>query len=597
MPAFSDAVRDGPDAADSADDARAVRAQALRLSALVALLYGAFGLAWIVASDALVLAVSRDVQWLALAQRYKGISYILVTAALLMGGMYRIGLYLVESRERLAERDLRIQDLFEHHPTPMWVYDRTSLAVLAVNDAAVAQYGYTRPEFLGMTLRELRPPEEVPRLEREQAARTPAGYGDAGIWRHLTKSGEVLHVHITVHAIDYRDRGADLVLARNVTGEVASADALRRQEALFRQLHDSVDDTLWLATPDGRRMLYVSPSFERIYGRPADELLADPALWLKVVAVEDRERVVHANKGLASSTQVELEYRILRPDGGVRWVLDRRRQIRDAEGHVVMVGGILQDVTARRRASEALRESNALLEERVAARTGELAVANAGLEWFARAAAHDLKSPLRGIAGLAALVKRRCEGAGDRESVRLLDYVDKSADAMTRLIDDIMALSRSGVVELRRENVDVSAVSAEVFDELHTLYPERHVEVHVAPDLSASADPGLVRSLLQNLIGNAWKYSGKQPHARIDVNGAVDAAGDFVFAVQDNGIGFSQALAEQLFEPFRRLHGDAEFEGTGLGLATCKRIVERHGGRIWATSEPGVGTTFSFTLA
>ena len=236
------------------------------------------------------------------------------------------------------------------------------------------------------------------------------------------------------------------------------------------------------------------------------------------------------------------------------------------------------------------------LEERVARRTSQLELANRELESFAYSVSHDLRAPLRAIDGFARAV---LEDHGERlppEGRAYLERVCHAAERMGRLIDDLLALSRVTRREMHRRPVDLSALARAVADELAVDEPGREVEVRIAPGLTAEADPGLVRLLLENLLRNAWKYTRPRERARVEFGAERGAAGETVFYVRDNGVGFDPRHAGRLFQPFQRLHRDEEFEGTGIGLATAFRVVRRHGGRIWAEAEPGRGAVFRFTL-
>jgi light-regulated signal transduction histidine kinase (bacteriophytochrome) len=235
------------------------------------------------------------------------------------------------------------------------------------------------------------------------------------------------------------------------------------------------------------------------------------------------------------------------------------------------------------------------LERRVRRRTAELEAANEELEAFSRSVAHDLRSPLRSIDGFA---RALAADYGDRLDADGLDYLARirgAAQHMGRLIDDLLGLARVARGDLRRVRIDVSALARRVLARLREPEPERVVDVVVADGLVADADPPLLEVVLTNLLANAWKFTGKTAAARIEV-GALAGATPPVFFVRDNGAGFDPAHTAKLFGTFERLHTASDFEGIGIGLATVKRIVQRHGGRAWAEGEVGQGATFYFTI-
>jgi light-regulated signal transduction histidine kinase (bacteriophytochrome) len=208
---------------------------------------------------------------------------------------------------------------------------------------------------------------------------------------------------------------------------------------------------------------------------------------------------------------------------------------------------------------------------------------------------HDLRAPLRAIDGFSQALLEDYGERMDETARGHLQRVRLASQRMGHLIDDILDLSRTSRAELRRQRVSLSALAAQVAAQLRASQPERAVDVVVEPGLEADADASLSRVLLENLLGNAWKYTSKKPKARIEFGGTTRDQG-FVFFVRDDGDGFDMAYAHKLFGAFQRLHGVEEFEGTGIGLATVRRIVERHGGKVWGEGQPGAGAIFYFSL-
>jgi DNA-binding response OmpR family regulator len=226
----------------------------------------------------------------------------------------------------------------------------------------------------------------------------------------------------------------------------------------------------------------------------------------------------------------------------------------------------------------------------------ELERKNRELEAFSYSVSHDLRAPLRSIDGFSqVLLEDQCDRL-DANGQRHLQQVRKSAQRMSELIDDLLELSRVGRAELHRADVDLSALACEVASELQRREPERALELVIQPELRADADARLLRIVFENLLGNAWKFTRKVSLARIEV-GRADVSPEAPFFVRDNGAGFAMSYADKLFRPFQRLHVESEFPGTGIGLATIQRIIDRHGGRAWAEGEVGRGAVFYFTLS
>ncbi|MBF0310278.1 MAG: hypothetical protein HQL56_12195 [Magnetococcales bacterium] len=254
-----------------------------------------------------------------------------------------------------------------------------------------------------------------------------------------------------------------------------------------------------------------------------------------------------------------------------------------------------QLLEGHRRLENELRLSNQNLEQRVASRSSDLLDANRELEAFIYAVSHDLRAPLRAIDGFSAALLEDCADRLDEGSLENLRTVRESSQEMGRLIEGLLRLSRATRGELYHESVDLSALAEKVVAELRRQEPERRVACRIDPGLTACGDTRLLRTLLENLLGNAWKYTARKEEALIFFC-ATERNGERVFEVRDNGAGFDMAQAGKLFTPFHRLHPGADFPGTGIGLATVQRIVARHGGRIGAEAEAERGATFFFTL-
>ena len=246
-----------------------------------------------------------------------------------------------------------------------------------------------------------------------------------------------------------------------------------------------------------------------------------------------------------------------------------------------------------------IRNLNASLEDRVQQRTAELKLAIQELESFSYSVSHDLRTPLSAVDGFASLIEMSIDGLPDSQigkSRHFLQRIRAGVVQMGELIDALLSLAKLAREPLRSEPVDLSALAAEVLASLGERDPSRVLQAQIEPGLRATGDHRLLRQLMENLLGNAWKFSAGQPITHISFAAQTDADGDPVFCVKDNGAGFDMAHADKLFAPFQRMHSPSQFEGSGIGLATVRRIVSRHGGRIWAEAAVGEGARFSFTL-
>ena len=257
--------------------------------------------------------------------------------------------------------------------------------------------------------------------------------------------------------------------------------------------------------------------------------------------------------------------------------------------------GVVQDISVQKDAEDAIRALNQELEARVDERTIELETANRELMAFSYSVSHDLRAPLRAIDGYSSLLVEDYGAQLDAEAQTYLENIRLATQRMGDLILDLLKFSRLARIELKRRRVDMSALAADICEVLQEEQPERKVTWHIESDMSVHADKSLLQVVLENLLGNAWKFTSKVDHARIELGEKMEAQQP-VYYVKDNGAGFDMKYAGRIFEPFERLHAPYEFEGTGIGLATVKRILQRHGGEIWAQAAPDGGATFYFRL-
>jgi PAS domain S-box-containing protein len=374
-----------------------------------------------------------------------------------------------------------------------------------------------------------------------------------------------------------------------------------RLSAVLASIGDAVIATdvrglVTFANPVARDLTGWDP--EEAAGKPLEQVF-------RIVSEETREpvdspvaRVLRdgAVVGLANHTL------LIARDGSERAIADSAAPIRDEVGNIGGVVLAFRDVTEHRRWEAALRQSgvemlriNAELEGRVAQRTAQLEAANKELEAFSYSVAHDLRAPLRAIDGFSRILLEKYLDRLDDPGKDYLQRVVAAARRLEQLIGDLLNLSRLTRSEMRHATLDLSALAESVAAELRQREPQRRVEFVIAPAVVGDGDARLLRSVLDNLMENAWKFTVAREAARIEF-GAAESDGQTTYFVRDNGAGFDMAYVGNLFSPFQRLHDQSEFPGTGIGLATVQRIVQRHGGRVWAEGAVDRGATFYFTL-
>jgi PAS domain S-box-containing protein len=355
----------------------------------------------------------------------------------------------------------------------------------------------------------------------------------------------------------------------------------------FQAVAEIVTDAVISADSSGF-IIYINKGGERLFGWEAPQLAGRPLTVLLPERFHDSTR-----RGLIRYLTIEpaetfgnvVELIALHKDGHEFPVELSLARWDDYDPPGRFVTAIIRDITERRRRDEELRAINAQLE-----------VTNQELETFSYSVSHDLRAPIRAIDGFSAILEQDYADKLDARGRDCLHRVRTAAQRMYTLIDALLMLSRVTREEMRRDVIDLSALARSVATELQRTNIERKVDFVIAPGVIGFGDGSLVRVALENLLGNAWKFTSRQPKARVEF-GAVDKEGLTVYFVRDNGAGFDMSYVERLFGAFQRLHTHEEFPGTGIGLPTVQRIVRRHGGTVWAEGDVGHGATFWFTLA
>ena len=371
-----------------------------------------------------------------------------------------------------------------------------------------------------------------------------------------------------------------------------AADELRESEARYRMIVETAEEGI-LQVNAGGLIRFANARVAHMLGFALGDLLGS-ALMTVVCASHQQ----HAAGLLATApgSRSSCELLLTTSDGSTVWVIAAAGSIAALHGewleHVVM----LTDITGRKLAEEELVRLKTQLEARVAERTAELQTANADLEAFNDTVAHDLRTPLTGILGFANLMQADLHSAPLETHKRRLQFIEDSAQSMNEMIGGLLSLAKVARQDVAMEALDLSAMAHAVADRLMALQPQRQVEWLIDPGVQGFGDPVLMEILLQNLLQNSWKYSERKEHASIHFGLAPSLSREPVYVVRDNGIGFQMSMAKKLFTPFQRLPSAQGFAGTGIGLATVRRIIERHGGTVWAESQPDVGTAFFFTL-
>jgi PAS domain S-box-containing protein len=374
-------------------------------------------------------------------------------------------------------------------------------------------------------------------------------------------------------------------------------------ETKYRTLVEQIPAVVFLAYMDrGISEAYVSPQIENILGFTQEEWLNDPVRWYRQIHSDDKKRwSLEAASLFLAGEPLRSLYRVIARDGHVVWFQCEAKMVRRQDGRPWFIHGVGFDVTELKRAEGVIQQAKDELERRVEQRTTELRKvnedlgrSNAELEQFAYIASHDLQEPLRMIGGFTDLIAKRYRGQLDSNADEFMGYILDAAQRMQTLIQDLLSYSRVGTKAKPFEAVSLEVVLDRALQNLRLALQESEAAISRDSLPEVWGDPVQLVEVLQNLIGNAIKFRSERP-LKIHI-GARRKDSEWTISIQDNGIGLDPRHADRIFLMFQRLHTREEYPGTGIGLAICKKIVERHGGKIWLESTPDVGTTFFINL-
>jgi PAS domain S-box-containing protein len=376
----------------------------------------------------------------------------------------------------------------------------------------------------------------------------------------------------------YQAHARLLGLSETLAQEHAEIDRAREQ---LRTILDATTAIIYLKDAEGR-YLFVNLRFQRVFGLRREQVIGKTDAEVLPASIADALRKSDLEVLRAGTPQEQEE--AIPVDGSLHTYLSLKFPLLDAAAAPYAICCVATDITERKRADEALRRAKEAAE-----------AANSELESFSYSVAHDLRGPLRTIDGFSQALMEDCADQLDSQGKRYLQFIRSSSVQMAELIDDLLGLARLAQAELRHARVDLSALARNILERLQAIDKERRVNCLIHEGMTASGDAHLLGAVLENLLGNAWKFTGRRPIAEIEF-GVERQERPVRYFIRDNGAGFDMAYAHKLFGAFQRLHATSDFEGTGIGLATVQRIVRRHGGRIWAEAAVDRGATFYFTL-
>jgi len=376
-------------------------------------------------------------------------------------------------------------------------------------------------------------------------------------------------------------------VAQDITEHKQLEHALRESEERLRELVQQASDGIFIANIDGQ-YIDVNIAGCKLLGYTREEIIGKTILDL--IPPDETDRLLKSKEQLLKGRTHVAEWSLRRKDGTVLPVEVSAKILPDGRWQ-----GIVRDISERKAIEQQLRNYREQLEERVAQRTAALEASYREMETFSYSIAHDLRTPLRTITSFSQILEADAGPKLSETEREDLQRVINAGKYMSQLIDDILGLARISRAEFNEVEVDLSGMAISIFDNFRQIHPQRNVQVEIEPGIHCRGDAQLLRTVMENLLGNAWKYTGKLSAAHIQF-GLMNQDGKKVYFVRDNGVGFDMQYVHKLFTPFGRLHNYDDFEGAGIGLASAQSAIQRHNGKLWAESAPGEGATFYFTL-
>jgi PAS domain S-box-containing protein len=381
---------------------------------------------------------------------------------------------------------------------------------------------------------------------------------------------------------------------RDTTERKDSQDALKESEERFRGLAESTNDIVWEMDANGH-FTYVNGKVQELFGVDPRDSIGKPPTRFIVPKDKEKMEAFAADHLKNPRPFTNFENTHVGPNGHRIYLESNGAPFFDTDGNLKGYRGIARDATDRKMKEEEIRHLNEELEQRVKDRTRQYEIANRELEAFSYSVSHDLRSPLRSINGFSQALLDGYLDKLDEQGRDFLQRIIAASKRMSQLIDDLLQLSRVTRLDMIREKVNLSEMAESIAASLRETEPDRQVTFVIEPNILADGDPRLLQIVLENLLGNAWKFTSHHPKATIEFNKTLENNTP-VYFVKDDGAGFDMQYAGKLFSPFQRMHKTEEFSGTGVGLATVQRIIYRHGGKVWALGEVEKGATVSFTL-
>jgi len=503
--------------------------------------------------------------------------------------------------EALRESEVLFKKLFTEAPMGIALIDSLTGQIYEVNTKFAEIAGRTIEELAHIDWMSITHPDDIQK-DLDNMALLNAGriQGFEMEKRYLHHDGAAVWISMTIAPVNVENKAhpRHLCMIQDITRHKQLEKVLQDSEVAYRTVADFTFDWEYWQAPNGT-LRYISPSCELHSGYSREEFLHDTGLIERIIHPDDLNEF---SKHLRAAPGEELtphqhhiDFRITTKSGEERWIAHICQPAYDSEGNYLGQRASNRDITDRKHAEAVINQLQTELEQRVIERTAQLNLSYKEMESFAYSVSHDLRAPLRSIDGFSLALLEDYADKLDGQGKDYLRRVRSATQRMAQLIDDILKLSRITRCELTLETVNMSNIAVSIVDELRRTSPERTVESVITQGLTTQGDKRLMAVVLENLLGNAWKFTGRKASAHIEF-GSLKKDGKTAFFVRDDGAGFDEKYADKLFITFQRLHTEAEFSGTGIGLSLVQHIIQRHGGRVWAEGAVEQGATFWFTL-
>ena len=501
----------------------------------------------------------------------------------------------ITTRVQAEEREIRLGRILEDSLNEVYIFDADTLRFIQVNRGARDNLGYSMEELQEMTPLDLMPeytPASFALLNGPLLAGNKEKVRVTTV--HRRKDASLYAVDVHLQRSTFGSLPVFVAIILDITDRKQAEKALRKSQTLYQTLYNQTPVMLHSIDREGR-LISVSDYWLEALGYEREEALGRKSTEFLTEASQQYARDVILPEYFKTGYCKDVPYQLVKRNGEVIDVLLSATAEWDDAGTIKRSLAVMVDVTKRNRAEEKIRQLNTELEQRVAERTAQLEAANKELEAFSYSVSHDLRAPLRALAGFSKILLEQHIETLNPKAEHYLKRIQANASKMGALVDDLLRFSRLSRQALKTQTVEPIHIAQEVLAELREMQKGRRVDIDISALPPCQADSALLKQVFANLLGNALKYTQQREVARIRVDASVEN-GQVVYCVADNGVGFDMKYADKLFGVFQRLHRAEDYEGTGVGLALVQRILHRHGGHVWAEAEPDKGATFYFTL-